>query len=83
MLLAILLVESVLLIGDVRKEEMHRHVRDWQTAYNFAKQLKVLKLKTPYVAIQELWKSKPEAFIVKPHYHMPGPKQIVESVFPE
>jgi len=53
--------------------EMRRHVRDWLTAYNFAKQLKALKFKTPYEAIQELWKSKPEAFIVKPHHHMLGP----------
>lgn len=53
--------------------EMRRHVRDRLTAYNFVKQLKVLKFKTPYEAIQELWKSKPEAFIVKPHHHMLGP----------
>ncbi|CUW42937.1 transposase [Brucella vulpis] len=53
--------------------EMRRHVRDWLTAYNFAKQLKALKFKTPYEAIHELWKSKPEAFIVKPHHHMMGP----------
>ncbi len=37
--------------------EMRRHVRDWLTAYNFAKQLKALKVKTPYEAIQELWES--------------------------
>ena len=35
--------------------EMRRHMRDWLTAYNFAKQLKALKFKTPYEAIQELW----------------------------
>lgn len=53
--------------------EMRQHVRDWLTAYNFAKQLKALKFKTPYEAIQELWKSKPEAFIVNPNHHMLGP----------
>ena len=37
--------------------EMRRHVRDWLTAYNIAKQLKALKFRTPYEAIQELWKS--------------------------
>ncbi|OYR07767.1 integrase domain protein [Brucella grignonensis] len=37
------------------------------------KQLKALKFKTPYEAIQELWKSKPEVFIVKPHHHMMVP----------
>lgn len=31
------------------------------------------KFKTPYEAIQELWKSKPEAFIVNPHHHIMGP----------
>jgi hypothetical protein len=36
-------------------------------------QLKALKLGTPYQAIGELWKSKPEAFIVQPNHHMPGP----------
>lgn len=29
---------------------------------------------TPYEAIQELWKSKPEAFIIKLHHHLLGPK---------
>ena len=53
--------------------EMRRHVRDWLTAYNFAKQLKALKFKTPYEAIHELWKSKPEVFIVKPNHHILGP----------
>lgn len=50
-----------------------QYVRDRLTGHNFAKQLKALKFKTPYEAIQELWKSKPEAFIVKPHHHMLGP----------
>src|SRR3546814_10495260 len=38
--------------------ELRRHVRDWLVAYNFAKQLKALRFKTPYEAIEELWKSK-------------------------
>ncbi|MCM3418781.1 IS481 family transposase, partial [Sphingopyxis alaskensis] len=41
--------------------------------YNFAKQLKALKFRTPYEAIEELWKSKPDVFIVKPNHHMLGP----------
>ena len=53
--------------------ELRRHVRDWLTAYNFAKQLKALKFKTPYEAIEELWKSKPDVFIIKPNHHMLGP----------
>lgn len=52
--------------------EMRRHVRDWLTAYNFAKQLKALRFKTPYEAIEELWKSKPEVFIVQPHHRTLG-----------
>ena len=53
--------------------ELRRHVGDWLTAYNFAKQLKALKFKLPYEAIEELWKSKPEVFIVNPNHRMPGP----------
>lgn len=54
-------------------QELRRHVGDWLIAYNFAKQLKALKFRTPYEAIEELWKSKPDAFIVNPNHHMPGP----------
>ena len=42
------------------------------TAYNFAKQLKALRFKTPYEAIEELWKAKPDVFIVQPNHHTPG-----------
>ncbi len=52
--------------------ELRRHVRDWLTAYNFAKQLKALRFKTPYQAVEELWKAKPDIFIVKPNHHMLG-----------
>jgi transposase InsO family protein len=52
--------------------ELRRHVHDWLTAYNFAKQLKALKFRTPYEAVEELWKSKPEAFIVKLDHHILG-----------
>jgi transposase InsO family protein len=54
-------------------QELRRHVADWLIAYNFAKQLKALKFRTPYEAIDQLWKSKPDAFIVKPTHHMLGP----------
>ncbi|MCB2089608.1 MAG: substrate-binding domain-containing protein [Sphingomonadaceae bacterium] len=37
------------------------------------KQLKALRFKTPYEAIEELWNSKPDIFIVKPNHHMVGP----------
>ena len=54
-------------------QELRRHVSDWLIAYNFAKQLKALKFRTPYEAIDALWKSKPDAFITKPGHHMLGP----------
>jgi len=53
-------------------QELRRHVADWLIAYNFAKQLKALKLRTPYEAIDALWKSKPDALIIKPSHHMLG-----------
>jgi transposase InsO family protein len=53
--------------------ELRRHISDWLIAYNFAKQLKALKFRTPYEVIEELWKSKPDAFIVKPNHHILGP----------
>lgn len=51
-------------------QELRRHASDWLIAYNFAKQL---KFRTPYEATEELWKSKPDAFIVQPNHHMLGP----------
>lgn len=50
--------------------KVRRHVGDWLTVYNFAKQLKALRSKTPYEAVEELWKSKPDIFIVKPNHYM-------------
>jgi transposase-like protein len=52
--------------------ELRHHVRDWLTAYNFAKQLKALRFKTPYEAIDTLWKTKPDIFNIKPHHHNLG-----------
>jgi hypothetical protein len=37
------------------------------------KKFKALKFRTPYEAIKELWKSKPDVFIAKPNHHMLGP----------
>ena len=53
-------------------QELRCHVRGWLTAYNFAKQLKALRFKTPCEAVEELWKSKPDIFIVKPNHHILG-----------
>lgn len=52
--------------------ELRRHVRDWLTAYNFAKQLKALRFRAPCEAVEELWNSKPDIFIIKPNHHMLG-----------
>lgn len=40
--------------------------------YNFAKQLKSLRLKAPFESIEELWKSKPDILDLKPHHHTQG-----------
>lgn len=43
--------------------ELHKHVRDWLVTYNFAKQVKALCFKTPYEAIELVWKSKPASIL--------------------
>lgn len=62
--------------------ELRRHVRDWLVAYNFAKQLKALRFKTPYEAIEELWKSKPDIFNMEPHHHMLGLGRVDKRLQP-
>lgn len=52
--------------------ELRRHVRDWLVAYNFAKQLKALRFRTPYEAVEQIWKAKPDIFNTQPHHHMLG-----------
>lgn len=54
-------------------QELRQHISDWLTDYNFTKKIKVLKFSPPYEATKELWKSKPDVFVVKPSHHMPGP----------
>jgi len=53
-------------------DDLRRHVRDWLSAYNFAKQLKALRFSTPFEAIQKLSVEKPELFIRKPDHYMLG-----------
>ncbi|QNQ63379.1 IS481 family transposase [Brucella sp. 6810] len=53
--------------------DLRRHVRDWLLAYNYAKQLKALRFKTPFEAIHHLNERKPEIFKRKPNHHMLGP----------
>jgi transposase-like protein len=53
-------------------DDLHRHVRDWLSAYNFAKQLKALRFRTPFEAIRKLSEEKPHLFIQKPNHHSMG-----------
>ena len=52
--------------------ELRRHVRDWLLAYNYAKQLKALRFKTPFEAIRQISEKKPELFNQSPRHDMLG-----------
>ena len=52
--------------------ELRRHVKNWLTAYNFAKQPKALRFRTPHEVIEGIWKAKPDIFIVQPHHDTLG-----------
>jgi transposase-like protein len=56
---------------EVAKLKPERDILIKAAAY-FAKQLKALRFRTPYEAIEELWKSKPDVFIVSPAHLMLG-----------
>ena len=53
--------------------DLRRHVRGWLLAYNYAKQLKALRFKTPFEAIRQLSEKKPEIFTQTPSHDMLGP----------
>ena len=53
--------------------DLRRHVRDWLLAYNYAKQLKALRFKTPFEAIRQISKTKPEIFRRSPSHDMMRP----------
>jgi transposase InsO family protein len=53
--------------------DLRRHVRDWLLAYNYAKQLKALRFRTPFEAIRQLSEKKPEIFTRIPGHDMLGP----------
>ncbi len=53
-------------------EDLRRHVRDWLLAYNYAKQLKALRFKTPLEALRLLSAEKPELFRRQPSHDMLG-----------
>jgi transposase InsO family protein len=48
------------------------HLRDFITAYNFARRLKTLKGLTPYEFICKAWTKDPERFVLNPIHQMPG-----------
>lgn len=50
-------------------DDLRRHVRDWLSAYNFAKQLRALRFRTPFEAIRKLSEEKPDLFTRKPDHH--------------
>jgi len=50
--------------------ELRRHLRDWLLAYNYAKQLKALRFKTPFEAIRQISDKKPELFNQSPRHDM-------------
>jgi transposase InsO family protein len=52
---------------------MRRHVADYLAAYNFAKQLKALKWRTPYETLQALYEARAELFYESPDHFTPGP----------
>ncbi|TPW25981.1 IS481 family transposase [Pararhizobium mangrovi] len=54
-------------------DDLRRHVRDWLLAYNYAKQLKTLRFKTPFEAIRQISEAKPEIFRRSPRHDMLGP----------
>jgi len=53
--------------------ELRRHIRDYLTAYNFAKQLKALRWRTPYEILEALWRTKPQLFHQPPDHLTLGP----------
>jgi transposase InsO family protein len=53
--------------------ELRRHIADWLAAYNFARQLKALRWRTPMEAITAVWQQKPELFHHSPGHYTPGP----------
>jgi transposase InsO family protein len=52
--------------------DLRRHIRDWLLAYNYAKQLKALRFKTPFQAIRQIATQKPELFVRQPSHDMLG-----------
>ena len=54
-------------------EQLRVHLRDFVSAYNFARRLKTLRGLTPYEFVCKTWISQPETFKINPLHQSPGP----------
>ena len=53
-------------------DQLRSHLRDFVSAYNFARRLKTLKGLTPYEFVCKAWTSQPHRFKLNPLQQMPG-----------
>ena len=53
-------------------DQLRSHLRDFVSAYNFARRLKTLKGLTPYEFVCKTWTSQPQQFKLNPLQQMPG-----------
>ena len=53
-------------------DQLRTHLRDFVSAYNFARRLKSLRGLTPYEFICKAWTSQPQRFTTSPLKQMPG-----------
>ena len=53
-------------------DQLRSHLRDFVSAYNFARRLKTLKGLTPYEFVSKAWTSQPQRFKLNPLQQMPG-----------
>ena len=54
-------------------DALRAHVLAFVSAYNFAKHLKALRLRTPFQSICDAWQRAPSSFKIKPRHLIPGP----------
>jgi transposase InsO family protein len=53
-------------------DQLRTHLRDFVSAYNFARRLKTLKGLTPYEFVCKAWTSQPQRFKLNPLQQMQG-----------
>ena len=53
-------------------DQLRPHLKDFMTAYKFARRLKTLNGLTPYEYTCKIWTSELERFILNPIHQMPG-----------